>query len=161
MQSDLQMVTLDGTGRVQRLAATAADESMADIAPDGRLVAYHSAEPGGRAEVYVETFPEKGGRWQISISGGLEPIWRADGRELFFRDPEGRIVASDVHRDGGAVRFGAPHVLFDPSPKLQWSARIFAPFPDGQRFVLVTDAARPAPQKLTAVMNWRSALPAR
>jgi eukaryotic-like serine/threonine-protein kinase len=133
---------------------------MADISPDGRLVAYQSAEPNERAEVYVETFPVKGSRWQVSVAGGFEPIWRADGREIFFRDPEGRLVAVEVHRDGArGVRFGAPQVLFTPSPNMHWSVRIYAPFPDGQRFVIVTEAARPAPQKLTAIVNWRSALP--
>ncbi len=159
-QSDLEMVTLDGASRTQPVAATAADEVMADISPDGRLVAYQAAEAGGRGEVYVETFPAKGGRWQVSVAGGFEPIWRADGRELFFRDPEGRIVAIDVHRDtSSTIRFGAPHVLFTPSPRPHWSVRIHAPFPDGQRFLLVTEAPRPAPQKLTAIVNWRSALP--
>jgi len=58
-----------------------ADE--ASFSPDGRWIAYRSFE-SGQSEVYVQPFPIGGGKWQISNSGGSEPYWRRDGKELFY-----------------------------------------------------------------------------
>jgi hypothetical protein len=33
----------------------------------------------------VRTYPDTGGRWQVSTDGGNEPVWRRDGREIFFQ----------------------------------------------------------------------------
>ena len=56
---------------------------MGKFSPDGRWVAYVSDE-NGRPEVYVQSFPTSGGKWLISTQGGTEPLWRADGKELFY-----------------------------------------------------------------------------
>ena len=140
-----------------RRAATPASESAADFAPDGTLVAYQSSETG-RPEVFVETFLEKGERKQVTTSGGVEPMWRADGRELFFLSSRDELCAVDTTRVGGTVRFGPLRVLF----KLQNppdTVRRYVPLPNGQGFVILTAASHPAAQKMTALVNWRSALP--
>ena len=51
------------------------------ISPDGRFLAYLSNE-SGRNEIYVQSFPGPGGKWQISTAGGADPHWRADGKEI-------------------------------------------------------------------------------
>ena len=56
------------------------------FSPDGRFVAYVSNE-SGRAEIYVQTFPDGGGKWQVSNAGGIDPSWRGDGKELYYRSP--------------------------------------------------------------------------
>ena len=135
-----------------RRAATPASESAADFAPDGTLVAYQSSETG-RPEVFVETFPEKGERKQVTTSGGVEPMWRADGRELFFLSSRDELCAVDTTRVGGTVRFGPLRVLF----KLQNPPVPARSSTDGQG--LLTAASHPAAQKMTALVNWRSTLP--
>ena len=39
----------------------------------------------GRSEIYVQPFPDLGGRWQVSTQGGTSPLWHPNGRELFYR----------------------------------------------------------------------------
>lgn len=157
LNKNLMTVSLSGTPRARPLAVTAASESTADISPDGMLVAYQSTETG-RAEIFVETFPDKSGRWQATFTGAVEPMWRGDGRELFFVSTRDELCAVDVHRTGGSVRFGTPRVLFalHNAPS---TTRRYATLPDGQRFVtLVAQPHLPA-QQLTVLLNWRSALP--
>lgn len=157
VNKDLFTVSLDRTPRVWPLAATQVAEFNADISPDGTLVAYQSLE-AGRPEVFVETFPQKGGRWQVTTTGASEPMWGTNGHELFFVSAHDELSAVTVDRVGAAVRFGSPRVLFR-APNLPNTARRYAPFPDGQRFVVLTATAAPAHQQMTILVNWRSVLP--
>ena len=154
--ADLFTVLLDQPPRVRPLANTPAHEALADIAPDGTMVAYMSSETG-RSEIFVETFPEKRGRWQVTTTGAVDPVWRADGRQLFYLTPTNNVASVEVHNVAGAVRFGSPQVLFRRTDIADQS-RSFAPFPDGQRFVVLTEVSRPQRQQITVRMNWRSAL---
>jgi hypothetical protein len=117
-------------------AATSADETAARFSPDGRWVAYTSDE-SGRSEVYLDAYPRPGRRRIISSGGGVHPVWRGDGRELYYwRD--GALVAVRL----GAAVGGAP-----PAPGEQ-TVLFRAPYnvgvntmydvsPDGERFVIV------------------------
>jgi Tol biopolymer transport system component len=156
-RADLFTLFLDGPARVRPLANTPAHEAIADIAPDGALVAYASSETGG-SEVFVETFPEKGGRWQVTTTGAFEPLWRGDGRELFFLTSGNEVAAVDVVRSGGGIRFGPQRVLFEREGGTVDQVRSYAPAPDGQRFVVLTETSNPKPQQLMVRMNWRSLL---
>jgi eukaryotic-like serine/threonine-protein kinase len=157
-KADLFSVVLGKPPQVRPLATTDAHEAIADISPDGTLVAYHSSESGG-TEIFVETFPEKGGRWQVTTTGGWEPAWRADGRELFFMSSQEELCAVDVDQSGGTVRFGPPRVLFKLDTTAHTTVRRYAPLPDGQRFVVLTSESVRLPQRMNVLVNWRSALP--
>jgi serine/threonine-protein kinase len=77
-----------GAAKGEALISGPTGEFAADISPDGRWVAYHSAI-SGRPEVYVRPFPAiDSGRWQVSTGGGTRPRWSRDGRELFYFTPE-------------------------------------------------------------------------
>ena len=108
--ADLFTVFLGRTPLVRPLATSSAYEAGADISPDGSLVAYHSSE-AGEVDVFVETFPDKAGRWQVTSGGGREPAWGAKGRELFYLSASDEICAVDVQRVRGGVRFGPARVL--------------------------------------------------
>jgi serine/threonine-protein kinase len=73
------------------------------ISPDGHWLAYHSTE-SGRAEIYVMRFsPDQstqGGKWQISSEGGTWPVWSSNGRELFFRSPDRRVMVAAYRAAG-------------------------------------------------------------
>ena len=71
------------------------DEIQGEFSPDGRWLAYASNE-SGRYEIYVQTFPVTGGKWQISVAGGLQPRWRRDGQELFYVAPDNRLMAAPI-----------------------------------------------------------------
>ncbi len=69
------------------------------MSPDGRWIAYNSDETG-RYEVFVRPFPEvEGGKWQVSAQGGVAPLWAYSGRELFYRNANGDLVAAQVETD--------------------------------------------------------------
>jgi Tol biopolymer transport system component len=68
------------------------------ISPDGKWVAYESDETGDW-EVFITTYPVAGGKLQVSRSGGKQPRWRGDGKEIYYLDPHGMIVAVPVTTD--------------------------------------------------------------
>ncbi|MBI1357922.1 MAG: protein kinase [Acidobacteria bacterium] len=91
------------------LLATAANEEMPQISPDGSLLAYCSDETG-RFEVYVRSFPEGEQRWRASDGGGCQPRWSRDGREVYY-ETTGALFAVNVAR-APAVSLSAPVKLF-------------------------------------------------
>jgi hypothetical protein len=151
--SDLYVLPLTGDRRPRVLNAAAGFQHMADISPDGRWIAYSSSE-SGRFEVIVESFPEKGGRWQVSLDGGKNPRWRADGRELVFLGDED-VVAVDVHPAGAALEWGTPRRLFTV-PGVRTGGMDMTR--DGQRFVASVPTTGSAPQRLTTLLNWSTQL---
>jgi Tol biopolymer transport system component len=79
-------------GKPEVFLQTAANERYPQLSRDGRWMMYVSSE-SGTFQVYVRAFPDKGGKWQISNSGGTYPMWSA-GRDLFFETLEGRVMAA-------------------------------------------------------------------
>jgi len=56
-------------------------------------IAYDSNE-SGRTQIYVRAFPDKGGKWQVTNEGGIEPVW-SHTRELFFHAEANRIMVAE------------------------------------------------------------------
>jgi hypothetical protein len=117
-------------------AATPADETAARVSPDGRWVAYTSDE-SGRSEVYLDSYPRHGRRVSISWNGGAHPVWRGDGRELYYWN-DGALVAVrlDAVKGAAAPSIGAPVILFRAQyyvgPNTMYDVS-----PDGERFVII------------------------
>ncbi len=137
-------------------------ERNGQFSPDGRWVAYASNDNTGRYEVYVQSFsPAAGGgggassgKWQISSSGGDQPRWRRDGKELFFLAPDGQLMAVEV-RAGASFERGTPKALFRTRLSiLALSGFEYSVSGDGQRFLLNQLAGEEAPTSLTVVLNW-------
>ncbi len=134
-QRDILVQPADGSP-ARPYVATAADEMGARFSPDGHWVAY-SSDVSGRAEVYVDSYPKPGHRRMLSSGGGIHPVWRGDGRELYYwRD--GALVSVGL----GAAVAGAPPVpgeqtvLFRAPYKFGLNT-MYDVSPDGQRFVIV------------------------
>jgi WD40-like Beta Propeller Repeat len=85
------------------------------FSPDGKWVAYSSNE-SGKWEIYVTSFPEGRGKWQISNGGGEQPRWRGDGGELFYLSSDGKMMAVRV-TEGANFDAGAPVALFQANPR--------------------------------------------
>jgi len=132
---DLFTAALDG-GSPQRLLQTPADESEMSLSPDGRFLAYTSNE-SGRTEVYLGRFPEMSSRVAVSSGGGQRPLWRTDGRELFFVASGSRLMAASVTATGASAAV-APAVTVLEVPLF---GGLYAPSVDGRRFLV----AMPAP----------------
>jgi Tol biopolymer transport system component/predicted Ser/Thr protein kinase len=119
------------------------------VSPDGKWIAYYGAETG-RLEIYIQDFPPTRGKWQISTGGGQQVRWRADGRELFYREGS-KVMSVEVKTNGGKLEAGIPKALFD-APSSYWFFNVSA---DGQRFLLqVPDETQP----FTVVLNWPAAI---
>jgi Tol biopolymer transport system component len=93
-------------------------EVYGEFSPDGRWVAYHSNE-SGRPEVWVRPFvppgeadATAGARWQVSTAGGIFPVWRPDGKELYYLSPSGAMMAASITVTGATLEPGAPVMLF-------------------------------------------------
>jgi eukaryotic-like serine/threonine-protein kinase len=128
------------------------------ISPDEHWVAYSSNEAGGR-EIFVQSFPEAGAKFQISNDGGDCPLWRNDGKELFYVGGSGGIVAVPVET-GATFRAGAPQVLFQV-PLLNLTAQprtVFALSSDGQRILVNHLLEESNRTPITVVANWEAEL---
>ncbi len=101
--------TTNGNGQ-QFLEATTADGAP-ELSPDGHWLAYASDESGDGRQLYVRAFPGPGGPWQVSTSGGSEPRWNPNGKEIFYRTGR-RMMASEVETATG-FRAGKPRELFE------------------------------------------------
>ncbi len=140
-----------------------ANETQPTFSPDGKWVAYASDE-SGRFEVYVQPYPATGDKWPISTTGGAQPRWRRDGRELFYLSISQQLTAVDVSTAGGRFEAGVPHVLFSTRASavsgLASSFRQFAVTANGQAFLInETASTATAPRDpLKVVTNWMSLL---
>jgi Tol biopolymer transport system component len=134
-------------------------QTPGEVSPDGRWLAYASSELG-RREVFVTSFPDAAGRWQISTNGGDSPRWRADGKELFFVSGD-RLVATEVVPRADRFDSGALRQLFEihvPAPQLG-TRSTYAPTRDGQRFLFNTWDAKAAISPIVVVVNWHETIP--
>ncbi|MGE3404391.1 MAG: protein kinase [Vicinamibacterales bacterium] len=125
------------------------------FSPDGRWVAYYSAE-SGRSEIYVVPFPQASRKWQVSTRGGSFVRWRGDGRELFYISRDNRLMAVDIDTSGGTPRLGAERALFDARPV---GPRYFYDVsPDGERVLVNTSRDGSATSSISLVQHWSAAL---
>jgi Tol biopolymer transport system component len=127
-------------------------ETQPMFSPDGRFVAYVSTE-SGRGEIYVQTFPEGAGKWQVSNTGGTDPSWRADGKELFYRSPDQKLMAVEI-RTAGEFQAGIPQSLYSIRIQPGPARNKYAVSPDGQRFLFVAPLGRESMSPTTVVVNW-------
>jgi serine/threonine-protein kinase len=158
---DIWVIPAHGDRKPWPLAETPFKERTPDISPDGRSIAFASNETG-RWEVYVQAFPNPGGRVPISTNGGTEPRWSSDGRELFFIAGDRMMVAA-IHRTADHVDASAPKALFD----LRWTGGAgtsgrdlgYDVTGDGQRFLMLREQSPGATlNTIVVTQNWFSEL---
>jgi Tol biopolymer transport system component len=160
--TDLWLLPLAGERKPSLYLQTPFDETHAKFSPDGRFVAYTSNE-SGRDEVYVQTFPAAGGKWQISTDGGDQAQWRADGKELFFLGLDRKLRAVAVKTEHG-FEPGIQQVLFEARtnvPAGLATRAFYAVSGDGRRFLVDTVVSDGGRIPITVVLNWAKDLLAR
>jgi eukaryotic-like serine/threonine-protein kinase len=154
---DLWVLPLFGDRKPFPLLRTEFDESQAVFAPDGHWFAYSSNE-GGERNVFVQPFPVTGGKNQISTDGGSQPVWRADGKELFYLRADGTLMAVPIEA-GGQFTAGGPQALFRTAVPIFNSSRgQYAVTKDGKRFLTTASPEQPSVAPLTVVVNWTSSI---
>jgi len=133
-------------------------EKQGRFSPDRRWIAYASNE-SGRMEVYVRGFMPAGGKWRVSSEGGIAPVWRADGKELFFLSSDSKLISVAI-RPGAIFDAAAPTPLFsipgdllDVGVVTQYDVAL-----DGQRFLMNLETPTEGHRMITLVTNWPSLL---
>jgi WD40 repeat protein len=132
---DILVQPSDGSA-ARPYAATRAQETAGRISPHTHWVAYTSNE-SGRDEVYVDSYPRPGYRAMVSAGGGADPVWRGDGRELYYwRGDALMAVPIDGSRGGRPPVLGAERVLFHSAYEHSLNS-MYDVSPDGQRVAIV------------------------
>jgi Tol biopolymer transport system component len=111
------------------------------FSPDGRWIAYRCDE-SGIYQVYVQAFPDKHGRRQISDEAGANPSWPRNGEELFFWS-RGRLMVAAFKSRGDSFVTDKPRVWSEKRPVTFTSTRSYDPAPDGKRVVALMPAETP------------------
>ncbi|MBZ5696531.1 MAG: protein kinase [Acidobacteriia bacterium] len=147
------------------LEHSAFSQAAGRFSPDGRWIAYSSDE-SGKDQIYVRPFDASsltenspttglpvGGKWMVSKEGGTTPLWRRDGKELFYLSLDGQAMAVDVST-AGVFQAGIPKTLFKvPRGVLFWDVST-----DGKRFLMPSPSAASAQPPFTVVLNWETGL---
>ncbi len=155
---EVSVLPLEGERKPRPFAQTKFNQCCPAFSPDGHWIAYMSDETG-RREVYVQPFPGPGGKWQVAIDGGGQPVWGRSGRELFYVNANKLMSVSVITQP----RFSAstPRFIGDVPPST--IAPIFSntgyASPDGQRFLFLKPSEENVPPgEVRIVLNWSEEL---
>jgi serine/threonine-protein kinase len=143
-------------GAASRFIDAATPVPDVQFSPDGRWIAYVSAE-SGMANIFVRPFPGPGGTAQVSTGGGRFPIWSRNG-QLFYLGPDKRIQVATYTTSSNS---------FSPGKSRVWSQRQLGDWgvnrmydlaPDGKRFAVILDTdqtgdSKPA-MRVTVLVNF-------
>jgi serine/threonine protein kinase/Tol biopolymer transport system component len=153
---DLWVLPLKGGGKPFAIVQTPFDDTNPAISPTGKWLAYENSE-SGRNEVYITPFPGGGARWEVSNSGGVDPQWRGDGKEMYFLDPSDNLMAVDVDSSGAVPRLGTPHALFQ-AMGVQRQVGTYVVTADGKKFLINSGSVKGGTEPITVVTNWTADL---
>jgi hypothetical protein len=155
--ADIWVLPLFGERKPFPVAQTEFLEGSGVFSPDGRWIAYTSTE-AGQNNVYVQPFPGPGGKYRVSPDGGSHPLWRADGKELFYLRADATMIAVSIDATG-PFGTGVPQALFPTSaPTSNFFRHVYSVTKDGQRFLVNARPQQPGVAPLTVVVNWMAAI---
>jgi Tol biopolymer transport system component len=147
-----------GPGKAVRMTASESDERNARFSPDGKWVAFTSAE-SGREEIQIVPFdplrPISSGKIAVSQQGGSEPVWRKDGKEIFYLAKDGMMMAVPVTSQP-PIQVGKPKPLFDAGGVTSMSS--YDVTRDGQRFLVNRKVGEGKPGYILVIANWEALL---
>jgi Tol biopolymer transport system component len=151
------VVPLFGDRKPFSFADTGSIETSGVFSPDGRWIAYASNE-AGQLDIYVQPFPGGGGKYAISRGGGCQPVWRADGKELFYLGGDGSLMAVPIDATREFVA-GVPQALFPTSvrPVAFSTDQVYSVTKDGKRF-LINARSSQSSAPLIVIVNWMAGL---
>jgi Tol biopolymer transport system component len=129
------------------------NEIQPRVSPDGKWMAFVS-DASGRYEVYVSPFDDSSRRFQVSNGGGQVPLWRGDGRELYYQTADHKVYAVSVTTTP-SFDTGTPQLLFQDAQG-SWNSMDVSP--DGQRFYIDRELSGPSTRPLNVVVNWKQLL---
>jgi hypothetical protein len=156
---DIWVLPLVGDRKRFPYLQTAFEERNATLSPNGSWLAYSSDETK-RDEIYVQTFPQQGGKWQVSTNGGRLPRWSRDGKELFFVGADRKLmvveVKSDFRKGGASFEVSVPKPLFDT--RLGYNEGLWYDVSADGRFLFPVPVEHAVDGSVTVVLNWQAGL---
>jgi Tol biopolymer transport system component len=155
VQQELFYLPVQGDHKPVRFQPANFNETVGMFSPDGRWIAYCSTE-SGEQRVYVVSFLESGGKWQVSSAAGCMPRWRNDGKEIFYLSADSKIMSVEVKANGTSFVPGAVKPLFETRIYRALNGG-FDVTGDGQNFVLAYEIGQPD-AVITLVENWDAEL---
>jgi WD40 repeat protein len=166
--ASLFTLPLDGERKTKLLMANSSNNALLHgaFSPDGRWLAYMSAELGDGGQVFVQPFPLNGAKYQISTEGGRAPLWSPEGKEIIYHNPStNRFVVVNI-KTAPSFTFGKPITLpiegtLHPVP----GERNYDITADGKQLVVVfpasttpSNSTKPPTQQINVVLNWSEEL---
>ncbi len=162
---DIWVLTMGETPTIRPFLTSPASEHSPAFSPNGRWLAYTSDE-SGREEVFVQAYPQ-GERLPVSTSGGNGPVWRRDGKQLYFTGVDGnarKMMTVSATPEGASLRLGKPVGLFDlrvtgPAGAIEQYAlssnqgATYDVLPDG-RFVMIRGPGPGGTREIVVVQHW-------
>ena len=147
---------VSSTGKVEIVLNEPYQITQFRVSPDGKWVAYTSQQ-SGQPEITVAAFPSFNERRQVSSGGGVQPLWRGDGKELFFVGRDQALKSTTV-KAGATLELGPVQTLFPAQIPMNAFQVTYAVNRDGTRFYVrepfIGSAATTEP--LYIVTNWTS-----
>ena len=149
------IIPVTGDSKPEALYSSSFIKDEFHLSPDGQLIAYGENRTG-TWEVFVASFPSFQDIKQVSLGGGAQPRWRGDGRELFFIDPQGKMMSATVER-GSPFNISIPRKLFDTGLTPEPNINQYAVTEDGLKF-LVLEPRQGFLETYSVVLNWPATL---
>jgi protease II len=152
-------VPASGDRKPAVLLDTPYNKGRFQFSPDGRWLAYVSTESGVK-EVYVSSFPTMTETRQVSTGGGCTPIWRKDGKELFYMAQHRQVMSVDVKASFG-LETGTPKLLFQVGEEVTQSycQGEYGVTANGQKFLMIAPHTSIDDGRMHVVTHWDAALP--
>ena len=126
-------------------------EDQTHVSPDGKWIAYN-ADESSRWEVYIAKFPDFSGKRQISNGGGMQAMWRRDGRELYYFTPRGTMMAVTINATDNTEP-AVPRALFQANFNASHEVAEYGVTANGERFLVAEPTSR-SEHAMTFVFNW-------
>lgn len=144
----------DETGKAEPFLTQPYAENRGDFSPDGKFLAYQSAETGD-PEIYIRELTASGGKWQVSSSLGRCPIWSADGKELYYVTPEFDFMSAPISYENG-LNIGTPVKLFNHRYVFDGAGTLnpYDVTSDNQRFYVLSPINLGGAAEFVVVQNW-------
>lgn len=155
---DIGLTKLSEESEPEILLNSKFTELSAEFSPDGKYFAYSSNE-SDRFEVYIRELAGGGGKWQVSSNSGFSPVWRKDGKELYYGTTSFDKMAVSINVNDGVLEIGNPEVLFNKRVNRNgFSNHRYAVSVDGQKFLINVPTASVDTGNIVVVFNWAEEL---
>jgi eukaryotic-like serine/threonine-protein kinase len=150
-RQDVYYLDLNGDKKLTPFIQSPANDMAAVLSPNNKWLAYTSDE-SGRPEIYVTSFPEPGGKWQVSNGGGGLASWSADGKQIYYTI--GDKLMSVPIQNVDSFQFGAPVQL--PLHVTEFAA--LGPVAPGERFPALKALSGGQAHPQEVILNWTGTL---